>query len=46
MSIVRSLEVDRDRARFARVLIAWEGGGDKLASIDYLAYLVWKVYDV
>ena len=43
---MRGLAVGKGRARFGRVLAAREGGGNGLASIDYLAYLVWKVYDV
>ena len=46
MPVVRDLGVGGGRARFARVLVAREGGGDGLASIDYLAHSVWKVCDV
>ena len=44
--VMRGLEVGRGRAQFARVLTAREGGGNRLASTDHLAYSVWKVYDV
>ena len=46
MPVVRGLGVGRGRVRFARVLVAREGGGDRLASTDYLAHLIWKVCDM
>ena len=46
MPVVRGSRVGRGRARFARVLVAREGRGDRLVSTDYLAYLIWKVYDM
>ena len=46
MPVVRSSRAGRGRARFARVLAAREGGGDRPASTDHPAHSIWKVCDV
>ena len=46
MPVVRGSGAGGGRARFARVLAAREGGGDRLASTDHPAHSVWKVCDV
>ena len=44
--VVRGSGAGKGQARFARVLAAQEGRGNRLASTDYLAHSVWKVYDM
>ena len=44
--VVRGSGAGGGRARFVRVLVAQEDGGNRLVSIDYLAHLVWKVCDM